>query len=48
VEYPNMERMPLKELKAFKKVNINKGSVVKVKLAIPVSDLKKWDLSTHK
>jgi beta-glucosidase len=48
VEYPNMERMPIKELKAFKKVNINKGSVVKVELTIPVSDLKKWDLSTHK
>jgi beta-glucosidase len=48
IEYPGVERMPLKELKAFKKVNINKGETVKVELAVPVSELQKWDLSTHK
>ncbi|HWB25374.1 MAG TPA: glycoside hydrolase family 3 C-terminal domain-containing protein [Chitinophagaceae bacterium] len=45
IEYPNMERMPIKELKAFKKVFVPKGSSRQVNLAIPVSELQKWDLS---
>jgi beta-glucosidase len=48
VEYPKMERMPLKELKAFKKTRIGKGANKEVRLSIPVSELQKWDANEHK
>ena len=48
IEYPGIERMPLKELKAFSKHTINKGATSLVTLSIPVSELQKWDLTTHK
>jgi len=44
IEYPNLERMPVKELKAFKKVFIGKGAETNVNITIPVTELKKWDL----
>jgi len=44
IEYPNLERMPVKELKAFKKVFIGKGAETIVNITIPVTELKKWDL----
>jgi beta-glucosidase len=47
VEYPRLDRMPLKELKAFKKIRVKKGSTKDVNLSIPVSELQKWDESTH-
>ncbi|MDP4209036.1 MAG: glycoside hydrolase family 3 N-terminal domain-containing protein [Bacteroidota bacterium] len=47
IEYPNLERMPVKELKAFKKVLITKGETQEVRLSIPVSELQKWDMTTH-
>jgi beta-glucosidase len=47
IQYPDMERMPLKELKAFARVNVNKGGEATVTLSIPVSDLQKWDLKAH-
>ena len=47
IQYPDMERMPLKELKAFARVSVNKGGEATVTLAIPVSDLQKWDLKAH-
>jgi beta-glucosidase len=45
IKYPNLERMPLKELKAFHKIFIPKGETREVSLAIPVSELQKWDLA---
>ena len=43
IEYPESEGMPLKELKAFKKVSIKKGNTSGVTLSIPVGELQKWD-----
>lgn len=47
VNYPEIERMPLKELKAFKKISIGKRKNKEVSLAIPVTELQKWDEATH-
>ncbi|HJW17364.1 MAG TPA: glycoside hydrolase family 3 N-terminal domain-containing protein [Flavisolibacter sp.] len=47
VEYPKMKGMPLKELKAFKKITIAKNTTTNTRLAIPVSELQKWDDATH-
>lgn len=44
VQYPSLQRMPVKELKAFKRVGIAKGSSTGVRFSIPVSELQKWDL----
>ncbi len=46
ISYPGVERMPLKELKAFKKVSIAKGKIKTVALSIPLADLQKWNLAT--
>lgn len=48
IEYPNVERMPLKELKAFRKQTVNKGESSVFTIAIPVSDLQKWDKTAHR
>ena len=45
VEYPKIDRMPLKELKAFKRVSIKKGSSQNLTLEIPLEELQKWDES---
>jgi beta-glucosidase len=47
VEYPPIDRMPVKELKAFKRVHVKARDVEEVQLAIPVADLQKWDLATR-
>jgi beta-glucosidase len=47
IEYPNLERMPLKELKYFKRIEIKKRSSENVKMNIPVSEFKKWDLKLN-
>jgi beta-glucosidase len=47
VQYPDAERMPVKELKYFKRVEVKKGAAEKVKMVIPVKDLKKWDLKKN-
>ena len=47
VEYPNLERMPLKELKYFKRIEIKKGSSENIKIKIPIAELKKWDLKLN-
>ena len=47
IEYPQSEGMPLKELKAFKKIHIKKGAASIAALSIPVSDLQKWDMATN-
>lgn len=48
IEYPNLERMPIKELKYFKKIAISKGASMNTNIAIPVIELQKWDLSKNK
>ena len=46
VEYPNVDRMPLKELKAFKRVSLVKGKSKTITLQIPLEELQKWDETT--
>lgn len=43
VEYPETDGMPFRELKAFKKVTVQKGRSRTVSLSLPVNDLQKWD-----
>jgi beta-glucosidase len=47
IEYPQIDRMPIKELKGFKRVSISKGDEQSVTIKIPVKDLQKWDMKTH-
>lgn len=44
IQYPKIDRMPLKELKAFKRVNVAHGRGQLIQLKIPVQELMKWDL----
>ncbi len=44
IKYPPTERMPVKELKAFKRVYTVKGGSVVADFRIALSDLQKWDL----
>lgn len=44
IQYPSFERMPLKELKAFKRVSVSRSGAKEVAFTIPVSELQKWDL----
>ena len=44
IEYPKLDRMPVKELKAFKNISISKGEESSITITIPVTELKKWDL----
>ncbi|MBL7757392.1 MAG: glycoside hydrolase family 3 C-terminal domain-containing protein, partial [Chitinophagaceae bacterium] len=48
IEYPNAERMPLKELKAFRRVYVEKGQQREIRFEIPLDELKKWDLKENK
>lgn len=47
IAYPNLERMPIKELKGLTKVKLNAGEEKTVTLTIPVNELQKWDLKTN-
>jgi beta-glucosidase len=48
IEYPNKSSgLPLKELRQFKRVAINKGSAQAVMINIPLTQLKKWDEKTQ-
>ncbi len=44
IEFPDAERMPVRELKAFKRVSLLKGAEMEVSLRIPVAELQKWDM----
>ena len=48
IKYPNGERMPVKELKSFKRVHILKGEEKTIQFKIPVTELQKWDLKQNK
>ncbi|CAN5554131.1 glycoside hydrolase family 3 C-terminal domain-containing protein [soil metagenome] len=47
IEYPGIDRMPLKELKAFKRISVKKGKSGMLQFSIPATELKKWDLNQH-
>jgi len=44
IQYPAVERMPVKELKAFKRVSVTRGNRKELRFSIPVSELQKWNL----
>ena len=48
IKYPVIDRMPVKELKGFKRISIKSGGIQTVSIKIPANDLQKWDMSTHK
>lgn len=48
IEYPTQERMPLKELKAFRRLSVSAHDSRVLSLSIPVTELQKWDLATGK
>jgi beta-glucosidase len=48
VVYPDGNRMPLKELKAYKRVTVAKGGSQQVSLEVPIKELEKWDLTLNK
>jgi len=48
IQYPQQGRMPLKELKAFKRISVAKGAMDMVRLKIPIKELQKWDTATYK
>lgn len=45
IEYPREQRMPIKELKWFKKIHIAKDQAREISISIPLNELKKWDLT---
>lgn len=47
IQYPNLERMPIKELKAFKRVFVEKENSKTIQFKIPLQELQKWDLQHH-
>ena len=47
IEYPKIDRMPIKELKGFKRVSVTQGGQQSVTIKIPVADLQKWDLKKN-
>ncbi len=47
IDYPDFERMPLKELRFFKRVHLLPGEITIIPICIPVAQLKKWDLQNH-
>jgi beta-glucosidase len=48
VTYPALDRMPLKELKGFKRVLVKQGAQQTVQFHLPVAELQKWDLALQK
>ncbi len=44
IKYPELNRMPVKELKAFKRVKVGVKEKKKVDFIINTDDLKKWDV----
>lgn len=48
IQYPQIDRMPIKELKGFKRVSVARGGEQSATIKIPVKDLQKWDLKTNR
>jgi beta-glucosidase len=47
IEYPQIDRMPVKELKSFKRVSVDTGADQSIVIKIPVKELQKWDMASH-
>jgi beta-glucosidase len=47
IQYPQIDRMPIKELKAFKRISVTKDGEQQVTIKVPVKELQKWDMKTH-
>ena len=47
IQYPSGERMPVKELKAFRRVHVVRGGNSEALFSIPLNELMKWDLANH-
>jgi len=47
IEYPKIDRMPIKELKGFKRVSIIEGGQQLITVKIPIAELQKWDMQKH-
>jgi beta-glucosidase len=47
IQYPELAGMPIKELKAFKKILVPMDNESVVQLSIPVRELKKWNEKLH-
>ncbi len=48
IQYPGMERMPIKELKAFKRISLKSHASEDIDFTINTNDLQKWDLKKGK
>jgi len=48
VSYPEQPGMPVKELKAFRRVSLNTSGETAIEFSIPLSELQKWDPKTHR
>lgn len=47
ITYPQLQQMPIKELKAFKKIPVAVNEETTVQFSVAISDLQKWDEATH-
>lgn len=48
VQYPPVDRMPLKELKGFHRVTVKSGDKQTLRFSIPLQELQKWDSARRK
>lgn len=48
IGYPNIERMPVKELKSFERIFIKRGEAQTIRFGIPLSELQKWNDEAHR
>ncbi len=48
IQYPPRERMPIKELKAFRRVHLVKNGEAVIEWRIPLQELQKWDMKQNK
>jgi beta-glucosidase len=48
IGYPAIERMPVTELKGFKKLYIPRGKEATVSFKIPLDEIQKWDTGLHR
>jgi hypothetical protein len=47
IQYPPLPGMPVKELKSFKRLPVNKNGEAQAAFSIPLTELQKWDLQKH-
>ena len=47
IHYPQQPGMPVKELKAFRRISIDKNKESVAIFRIPLNELQKWDIGKH-